>query len=98
MQTGRRVAIAVALATFVTLGLANCGQKKTAVTPKVAMVITASKLDFAKEMGDGFTAGSNEVGGVDATVVGLDIRGGPAQLTRFQELTRTAKEGIAVAT
>jgi ribose transport system substrate-binding protein len=98
MQTRRRIAIAIALAAGMTLGLAGCGQDKATSKPKVAMVITDSKLDFAKEMGDGFAAGSKEDGGVDATVVGLDIRGGPTQLARFQELTKKAKDGVAVET
>lgn len=98
MRTRNRVPIGVALASCVLLSLASCGQQKSPANPKVAMVITDSKLDFAKEMGDGFAAGSRAAGGVDARVVSLDIRGGPPQEARFAQLTKTAHDGIAVET
>lgn len=78
--------------------LGGCTAEKNEEIPGIALVLANSELNYAKEMGDGFETGVASVGGVNATVTGPDVVDGSRQLQMFQELTKTADDGISVFT
>ncbi|MFC7528501.1 sugar ABC transporter substrate-binding protein [Actinoplanes sp. GCM10030250] len=80
------------------LTVCGCSGSGDNETPGIALVVANSKLNFAVEMGHGFEAGVARVGGVNATVTGPDIVDGPRQLQIFQDLKKTADDGISVFT
>jgi ribose transport system substrate-binding protein len=98
MRARYRPALVLALAVSLPLSLAGCGREKPAGRPRVAMVIANAQLNFAREMAAGFTAATHEVGGVDSVAVGPETVDGAAQLKKFQELTASSPDGIAVET
>jgi ribose transport system substrate-binding protein len=82
------------------LALCGCsgGAETSTGTPGIALVLANSELSYAKELGDGFEVGVSEVGGVNATVTGPDVVDGSRQLQMFQEVRKTADDGISVFT
>jgi ribose transport system substrate-binding protein len=63
----------------------------------IAFVAAASNLNFASEMADGARYAGKQFN-VDVQVLAPPQVDGPAQVTLFQTATRTAKDGIVVAT
>jgi ribose transport system substrate-binding protein len=91
--------ISGALATLLALGPAGCGDDvDDGGTRQVAFVVANSKLNFAMQMSEGFRAGVSRVAGVAGQVAGPEIVDGQKQLQMFQDLTKTAKDGISVFT
>jgi ribose transport system substrate-binding protein len=67
-------------------------------TPTVGFVVANKQLNYSQEMSLGFIAGVNQVKGVSLQVDGPNIIDGPRQLTLFQEMRKTAPDGISVFT
>jgi ribose transport system substrate-binding protein len=92
------------VAVLLAFGTAACGGDSDGAgageggTPKVAFVLADTKLSFSVAMADGFRAGAKRVSGVEAEVTGPDIVDGQKQLQMFQEVAKTAKDGISVFT
>ncbi|MEV4275748.1 sugar ABC transporter substrate-binding protein [Actinoplanes xinjiangensis] len=67
-------------------------------TPTVGFVVANKQLNFSQEMSLGFIAGVNQVKGVSLQVDGPNIVDGPRQLALFQEMRKSAADGISVFT
>jgi ribose transport system substrate-binding protein len=63
---------------------------------RIAVVVAGTKQDFGAEMMGGFTAGAEQIGGVDVRATGTDLVDGPKQLEIFEGLTATHPGGITV--
>ena len=61
---------------------------------KIAVVVVGAKQGFGAEMMDGFTAGAEQVGGVEVRATGTDLVDGPRQVEIFEGLTATHPGGI----
>jgi ribose transport system substrate-binding protein len=99
-RSAGRLAV-VLVACLAAVGLAACSKSTShndGKPPKVAFVVANSALNFANEMAFGFRSGVRQVGGVDVEVVGPPIVDGPKQVQMFQDLTKSAKDGISVFT
>src|SRR2546430_2112312 len=88
-------------ATALVLGLcvSGCtgGSKPAAkARPKVAMLVSSSQTNNAKEMGAGFLAGAQSAGGVDASVTGPPLNDPPKQAEMLKQLAGDAPGGIAI--
>jgi ribose transport system substrate-binding protein len=83
------------------LVLTGCGDQHKGGSPgernTIGLVVSKTSSDFAREMGEGYRAGAQGIGGVQVMVTGPATDNGPDQVQRFEELTRGAKGGIAVA-
>ncbi|MEU8658670.1 sugar ABC transporter substrate-binding protein [Actinoplanes philippinensis] len=82
------------------LGSASCTKQNDdeGHVPMVGFVVANKQLNYSQEMSLGFIAGVNEVKGVSLQVDGPNIIDGPRQLALFQEMRKTAPDGIAVFT
>ncbi|MEV6345375.1 sugar ABC transporter substrate-binding protein [Actinoplanes sp. NPDC051851] len=88
-----------ALLATLLLGVTACGSSATVDgSLDVALVVANAQLNFSIEMADGFRAGVAHVGGVNAEVTGPDIVDGPRELEMFEELAKTADDGVSVFT
>lgn len=67
-------------------------------TPTVGFVVANKQLNYSQEMSLGFIAGVNQVKGVRLQVDGPIIIDGPRQLALFQEMRKSAADGLAVFT
>lgn len=90
-----RIAVAVLLLGPVACTKQNDGEGHT---PTVGFVVANKQLNFSQEMSLGFIAGVNQVKGVSLQVDGPNIVDGPRQLALFQEMRKTAPDGISVFT
>lgn len=95
-----------ASATAVLLGLvllvvAGCGAGSRSgpppPQPAIGFVLAKTTEDFAREMDQGYRAGAQMAGGVQAMVTGTPTDDGPQQVELFKQLSATAHSGIAVA-
>ncbi len=64
----------------------------------VAFVVANLRLNFAREMVDGFGSGVASVPGVTQEVLGPDIVDGPREVELFTDLTRRHPAGVSVFT
>lgn len=82
------------------LGSASCTKQDNDGdrTPTVGFVVANKQLNYSQEMSLGFIAGVNQVKGVSLQVDGPNIIDGPRQLALFQEMRKTAPDGISVFT
>jgi ribose transport system substrate-binding protein len=82
-------------------GLSACGGSGSSGSdsgrPKIAFLLYTTTLAFAQEMGQGFQAGAQLAGGVDAAVTGPQVQDAPRQVEIFKGLTKSAKDGISVS-
>ncbi len=92
-------AVTVSCALALALGLLSaCGDAKTSDhRPTIGFLSQNTGRDFSKEMSEGFRAGAQTSGGVEALVTGPPTHDGLAQVELFKELTPKAKDGIAVS-
>jgi ribose transport system substrate-binding protein len=94
-----RAALAIVLGASVSPALVACGDGGAAGgRPKIAFIIADDKLNFASEMAAGFTAATDDAGGVDVTVIGPHIVDGPREVKMFGDQANKAKGGISVET
>lgn len=81
MKTRTRNLTVIGVAASTVLAIAGCGTAESTTTapgrttgpgttPVVALVLPGTEQNFAREMGAGFTAGVQQVGGVEAVVKG----------------------------
>jgi len=63
---------------------------------KIAVVVAGTMQEAGSEMLGGFTAGAEEVDGVNVRATGTDLVDGPKQVEMFQGLTATQPGGITV--
>jgi ribose transport system substrate-binding protein len=89
-----------ALALLLFLGPVACTKQSDDKdrTPTVGFVVANKQLNFSQEMSLGFIAGVNQIKGVSLQVDGPNIVDGPRQLSLFQEMKKTAPDGISVFT
>ncbi|SDF81296.1 ribose transport system substrate-binding protein [Lentzea fradiae] len=79
--------------------LSGCGTAaQSKPPPHVGFVLKRTGASFAQEMTSGFHEGVGRAGGVNATAVGPPGQDGHREVALFRELTRSAPDGIAVAT
>jgi ribose transport system substrate-binding protein len=89
-----------ALALLLLLGPVACTKQDEQKdrTPTVGFAVANKQLNFSQEMSLGFMAGVNQVKGVSLQVDGPNIVDGPRQLALFQEMKKSAPDGISVFT
>ncbi|HWS32025.1 MAG TPA: sugar ABC transporter substrate-binding protein [Actinoplanes sp.] len=88
------------LLVLVLLGSSSCTEEQQGppAKPRVGFVVANKQLNFSQEMGLGFIAGVNTVGGVGFQVDGPNIVDGPRQLSLFRDMLKTAPSGLSVFT
>jgi ribose transport system substrate-binding protein len=80
------------------LALSACSdEKKSSDRPTIGFLSQNTSRDFSNEMSDGFSAGAQIAGGVEAVVTGPPTHDGLKQVELFRELTTRAKGGIGVS-
>lgn len=81
-----------------TLVVSGCGADKTSGDPPtIGFVSQNTSRDFSNEMSEGFSAGAEIAGGVEAVVTGPPTHDGLKQVELFRDLATKAKGGIGVS-
>lgn len=92
------LAVTISCSVVLALGLNGCGDAKTSGDrPTIGFVSQNVNRDFSKEMSEGFRAGAQIAGGVEAVVTGPPTHDGLKQVELFRELTAKTKGGIGVS-
>ncbi|SDT66203.1 sugar ABC transporter substrate-binding protein [Actinoplanes derwentensis] len=88
------------LSVLLLLGSFACTEEQQGppVKPKVGFVVANKQLNYSKEMGLGFIAGVNTVGGVGFQVDGPNIVDGPRQVALFRDMLKATPDGLSVFT
>lgn len=94
----RTVAVTFSSGLVLALALGGCGDDKTSNDrPTIGFVSQNTSRDFSNEMSEGFSAGAQVAGGVEAVVTGPPTHDGLKQVELFRELTTRAKGGVGVS-
>lgn len=103
MRPPFRVLVAAAGLSAVALAVTSCGSSSsdpsgsssgTAKQLKMGIAVANASLNFAKEMSDGASAAADHAGNIDYQVVGPPDTDGPAEVQLFQNLVKTAPDGV----
>lgn len=78
------------------IGCARPDENTAADTPEIGFSLAATSFDFAQEMANGGKFAADDVGGVKLQISAPAAVDPPQQVKLFQDLSRTAADGIAI--